>query len=413
VTAAALTRGATAPPRSPDRPAGGPVMARLVWLRSARRRRRDLRRPLEPLERLGRQRLPGTSVDTELYEARDAYDRPFALLLAPATGHASLVLSLVPPADDLLDAEGAELWIADLGVWLAMLVHEPHLAGCAVSLLHDPHAGPAAGLVVTLQLTWRTRGPQGRTDAAALAVELGARLPHLVNGLRRCEAGTAAPLTAAEVARIVGSAYDPLGQGRPGPGPSGPGAAGTEALRVWPDAGPGEASEGWDRLRHDSATSLTWSLSEVRPDLVLSGVLAQLAAAHAEGRPEAARTRVTLLHRPAVGEPGVGVDRPARARPRPAGRLRPLRRAPGPDVPGDRLGDRPVRRPGPGGPGCAHRGLPVVATLDAAPVRDPGRRLRGGHPLRDAPRRPHRRPHDRSRERRVSGPDPEGRTSCC
>ena len=283
-------------------------MARLVWLRSARRRRRDLRRPLEPLERLGRQRLPGTSVDTELYEARDAYDRPFALLLAPATGHASLVLSLVPPADDLLDAEGAELWIADLGVWLAMLVHEPHLAGCAVSLLHDPHAGPAAGLVVTLQLTWRTRGPQGRTDAAALAVELGARLPHLVNGLRRCEAGTAAPLTAAEVARIVGSAYDPLGQGRPGPGPSGPGAAGTEALRVWPDAGPGEASEGWDRLRHDSATSLTWSLSEVRPDLVLSGVLAQLAAAHAEGRPEAARTRVTLLHRPAVGEPSGAAD---------------------------------------------------------------------------------------------------------
>ena len=307
---AALRPGASAvagPVRRPDRPLPGLLRARLVWWRTGRRRRRDLQRPALTLRRLGRLRLPGTTAETELHEARDAYDRPFGLVVVPDTGHASIALAVRPPTPDLLGAEGAELWIADLGVWLALLAHEPQVAGCTVSVVPDAGAGDPLALAVTVQLTWRTRGPQGRTDPAALAAELGGRLPHLVHGLGRCGVGTARPLRAAELVRAVAAAYDPAD----------PSTADHDDHddrddrdddRAWPDAGPRLVAEAWDRLRHDSATSLTWCLSDVPPDQVLSGVLAQLTSAHA--RTGSRRTRVALLYRPAPGRPGAG-DRSA------------------------------------------------------------------------------------------------------
>jgi hypothetical protein len=279
--------GAAVPERRPDRPVPGVTAARLNWWRSRRRRERDRERPLQPVRPDGRSRLPGTAVDTELVEGRDAYDRPFGVVLVPATGHASLTLRLDPRAEGLLTAAAAEPWVADLGVWLALLEHEPQLAGCAVSVLGGP--GPAAAPEVTAQLTWRTRGPYGRIDAAALVVELGARLPHVVGDLDRCEVGEAVPLTAAELLGTVVGGYDPARAADPG--------------RSWSDAGPRSTVEAWDRLRHDSATSLTWSLSDVPPDVVLAAGLTRLAAPDAvPGRAGVARTRVTLVHRPAFAE---------------------------------------------------------------------------------------------------------------
>jgi hypothetical protein len=67
---------------------------------------------------------------------------------------------------------------------------------------------------------------------------------------------------------------------------------------TWQQAAPREPDEGWGRLHHDGATSVTWCLSDVPPAVVLGGVLAQLTAAQGEGRQFLARTRVTLLYRP-------------------------------------------------------------------------------------------------------------------
>jgi hypothetical protein len=253
--------------------------AGLVWWSSRRRRGRDLARPLREPVPLGRHRLPGTSAETALYEALDAYDRPFAMVVAPASGHASLALRVEPPAGDRPEAEP---WIAALGVWLALLGHEPGLAGCAVVLAPGAAPGSSDRIPVVVQLTWRLRGPQGRTDAAALGAELGARLPHVVQGLGRCEVGAASPLRAADLIRTVARAY--------GADPADPDPA------SWAGAAPRAAVEGWDRLHHAGETSLTWCLSDVPPALVLSGVLAQLGAARGAAR--GARTRVTLLLRP-------------------------------------------------------------------------------------------------------------------
>lgn len=280
--------------RPPDRPLPGLLRARFGWWSSGRRRRRDLQRPAQVLRRLGCSRLPGTGADTELYEALDAYDRPFGLVVVPGTGHTSVTLALRPPRPDLLTPDGAASWVDALGAWLAPTAAGPTFAGCTVGVLHPGSPDVAAGGVapaVTLQLTWLARGPQGRTDPAALAAELGGRLPHLVNDLRRRGVGTARPLAAAERVRAVATAYDPDGGG---------------AARAWPEAAPRLAVEAWDRLRHDSATSLTWCLREVPADRVLSGVLAELAAA-----PDgvlAARSRVALLYRPAAPPGGHRIE---------------------------------------------------------------------------------------------------------
>src|SRR5690606_12815699 len=125
------------PRRSRNRLVGG-----VGWWRTARRRRRDLERPAVTPQRLARRRWPGTDVETELHAVHDAYDRPLGLLLVPETGHASAALAVRPAAGDLLGEEGAELWIADLGVWLALLAHEPDLAGCSVVV--EQGAGPDA-----------------------------------------------------------------------------------------------------------------------------------------------------------------------------------------------------------------------------------------------------------------------------
>jgi len=257
---------------------------RWTWWRSGRRRAQDLRRPVHAVPRLGRRRFPGTAADAELHEGRDAYDRPFALVLVPDTGHASLVLDLRPPVADLLPGDAARAWTGDLRRWLAGAADDPELAGCAVSLLH---AGAAPA--VTLQLTYVTRGPQARTDPAALAVELGSRLPHLAVGLARHGVGTARPVGAADLLGVVDAAYDPAREPSPPGDPAG---------SRWSDAASRDVAAAWDRLRHASGASITWSLERIPPDAAMSGVLSRLVAPGPDDGPWAVRARLTLLHRP-------------------------------------------------------------------------------------------------------------------
>ena len=284
----ALVAGPGTPAGAPSgTPVGTPRAlrsGRWTWWRSGRRRAQDLRRPVHAVPRLGRRRFPGTAADAELHEGRDAYDRPFALVLVPDTGHASLVLDLRPPVADLLPGDAARAWTRDLRRWLAGASDDPELAGCAVSLLH---AGAAPA--VTLQLTYVTRGPQARTDPSALAVELGARLPHLAVGLARHGVGTARPVGAADLLGVVDAAYDPAREPTPPGDPGGP---------RWSDAASRDVVAAWDRLRHASGASITWSLERIPPDAALSGVLSRVVTPGPDGGPWTVRARLTLLHRP-------------------------------------------------------------------------------------------------------------------
>jgi hypothetical protein len=287
----ALDVRAPAPPavRTDDPTVAGPLLVHWSWWRSRGARARLHTRPLLMPALSGTLRPPGIGVDTVLVEAPDPYARPCGLVLVRDTGHVSVVLAVDPPSPD------DPGWLQDVGAWLALLDHEPDVAGCAVVL---PGADlPGADLPgserplhppVLVQVTWRLAAFATGGDQAAAAVEVLARVPRLVHGLGQAAVGAARPVPAAELAGFVRRAYD-----------------GGRAARTWSDAGPGHAEQTWDRFRHGAAVSRTWSLNRVPPAAVLSGVAALRATV-----PGAVPTRVTLLALP--GTDGGATPAPAR-----------------------------------------------------------------------------------------------------
>lgn len=297
------------------------LTARLAWWYGVRTRRHLYRSGIVSLVPGGRHLLPGLAAASVLHEALDAYERPFGLLEVPATGHYSAVLRCEADGAALVDAEQVESWVAAWGDWLSALAHEPSLVAAAVTVEAAPDPGtrledevarqlhpaapvlarevlqevvrsyPAGSAVVStrVQLTYRASGPGGRRGPQEMALELGTRLPGLAAALNATGAGGAAAMTAAEIAEAVRVAYDPqvaglLDRAR----------TGAEGALGWDEAGPVAAEEAWDHYRHDSGTSITWSMSEAPRGIVMSGVLARLLAPH----PDVARKRVTLLYRP-------------------------------------------------------------------------------------------------------------------
>jgi hypothetical protein len=268
-------------------PVVDPLRVHWMWWRSRTRRSRLLTRPLLAPSSAGRLRLPGTGVETVLVEAPDPYHRPCALVLVPATGHISAALAVAPPvtpptSNDVPPGGLDRGWTADLGTWLTLLSHEPGLAGSAV-FCHRAAERPG-GVEVLVQLTWTGAAPDVRADPAAAAVWVLRRIPRLVQSLTDGAVGRARPLSAAQLAVVVREAYRRSGA-------SGDQRAGG---RPWSEAVPPGFEESWDQLRHDGMASVTWSLNQVPPQVVLETSGLQSAALPQDG----ARTRVTLLHHP-------------------------------------------------------------------------------------------------------------------
>jgi len=69
--------------------------------------------------------LPGLAARSTLSEARDSYQRPFALLHMPTTGHYTVVFGTEPDGASLVDQEQIDVWVAHWGSWLASLADEP------------------------------------------------------------------------------------------------------------------------------------------------------------------------------------------------------------------------------------------------------------------------------------------------
>ncbi|MDQ2729251.1 MAG: hypothetical protein M3Y91_15645, partial [Actinomycetota bacterium] len=101
-------------------------------------------------------------------------------------------------------------------------------------------------------------------------------------------AGTAEPMTTAQLAAAVRVAYEPTVHALVEE------AGAANAGIAWADAGPSAAQEAADHYWHDGATSVTWAMSQAPRGLVFSNVLAKLLAPHRD----ISRKRVTLLYRP-------------------------------------------------------------------------------------------------------------------
>ncbi|MCF2526728.1 SCO6880 family protein [Yinghuangia soli] len=280
-----------------------------------------------PLGRIpmGTCKLPGLVAASTLYEAQDAWGRPFAMLTIPRTNHHTVVLTTSADGASLVDGDQIDTWVAYWGQWLAQLAHEPRLVAVSVSVEAIPDTGDrlrrevfenmdpsaptlskqvleevvetypvgSARLTTRIALTYSGAGGAnvqgGRKNVDEMAIDLGTRLPGLAAGLQMTGAGPARPLTGEEMAEAIRVAYDPsvallVDQAR---------AAGGSQL-TWDDAGPIAAQESWDHYRHDGAFSITWSMSEAPRGEVHSNVLSRLVSPH----PDIVRKRVTLLYRP-------------------------------------------------------------------------------------------------------------------
>lgn len=299
------------------------LSARLAWA-MAKSRGQHLYRS-GPIGRTppGTCQLPGLAAKTRLYEALDAYKRPYGLLHIRSVNDFTVVLQCDADGAALVDDDQVDTWVAYWGQWLSTLGNEAGLVAASITVETAPDTGErlrdeitghlrpdapelarrvltkvmhdypegAARITTRIALTFegRARASGKQRTAAEMAAEIGTRLPALSSGLSMTGAGTAVPMTAAQIAAAVRVAYDPtvailVDRAR---------SEGGAGLR-WSEAGPFAAQESWDHYRHDSAFSITWAMSDAPRGEVFATVLQRLLAPHED----ILRKRVTLLYRP-------------------------------------------------------------------------------------------------------------------
>lgn len=281
---------------------------------------------------VGSCKLPGLVGTSKLYEAYDAYLRPYALLGFAVSNQYTVVLETV--SDERRGVGPAQLdeWLTLWDRSISALAGSVELAAAAVTLdavvidggtaveaiprwaaetgafdwlLAGRELEETAGVPLRLRariaLTFSSSGGRGRSRGGAeeMATEIGRRLPGLSAGLQLTENGPARPLTAEELTEAVRVAYDPsiaglLAQAR---------REGGSGIR-WEQVGPVDSANEWDHYRHDGACSVTWATSRVSGGDFFSSIAARWLIPD-EGVIE---KRVTLLYGPPTPEPAPEPD---------------------------------------------------------------------------------------------------------
>jgi hypothetical protein len=269
--------------------------------------------------------LPGVLAPATLVSAEDGYGGRYGIVWDRRTGMLTPTLRVIPASTWLADRADADSWVAGWGSWLASLGHVPMLLWVTVTIdtapepgsaLADavadaidpaaPHAArqimgqlaaaaPAAAADVDtrVSLTFDPKAspaaPRGLTDAAA---EAGSALAGLESALGTCGVSVLGRLSAAEIAGVVRTAFDPAARGEVARIAARARAGQITGLLDWADAGPVGAEEFPDHYRHDSGLSVTWAWHEAPRQNVTADVLARLVA------PGPYPKRVTLQYRP-------------------------------------------------------------------------------------------------------------------
>ncbi|MBT2520899.1 SCO6880 family protein [Arthrobacter sp. ISL-28] len=272
----------------------------------------------------GMYQLPGLAAKSRLYEFRDSYNRPFAMLHVPTTNHFTVVFSTEPDGASLVDPEQIDAWVANWGGWLAALGDEAGLEAAAVTVETAPDSGyrlrnevemniddnapEAAEAIlrevirtypegsatvrawVSLTFTASLRAGSRKREPEDVARDLASRIPGLGARLQSTGAGIARPMSAQDLCEVVRIAYDPpaaliIDEAH---------SAGTPVALTWGDVGPTATQANWDTYRHDGAFSASWTMTGAPRGSVNSSVLSRLLAPHGD----VDRKRVSLLYRP-------------------------------------------------------------------------------------------------------------------
>ena len=276
-------------------------------------------------ERAGGFTLPGVLASAALLSAEDGYGGRYGLIWDRRTGLLTATLRVEPTSTWLAERADADSWVASWGGWLAGLGHMPMVRWVtvtvdtapepgsaladAVAAAIDPAAPAAARMILSqlaatapaaaadvdtrVSLTFDPKAspaaPRNLTEATA---EAGRALLALESTLGTCGVSVLERLSAAGIAGVVRTAFDPAArgeilrlaaQGQAGDGP---------VQLGWADAGPFGAEEFPGHYRHDSGVSVSWAWHEAPRQNVTADVLARLIT------PGPYPKRVSLQYRP-------------------------------------------------------------------------------------------------------------------
>ena len=269
--------------------------------------------------------LPGLLTATELLEAEDGFGGHYGIVRDRHTGYLTATLRVVPTSTWLADREDADTWVANWGAWLASLGYIPALRWVTVTVDTAPEPGstladtvaaaldlaapqaarhimaqlvataPAAAADVDTRVSLTfdpSASPAGPKTLQEAIAETGRTLQGLESQLGCCGVTVTGRARAADIAGICRTAFDPAVRGDVNRLLAAGGDLRRDGRLNWASAGPSGAEELWDRYRHGSGVSVSWSWREAPRQNVHADVLARLTA------PTAWPKRVTLQYRP-------------------------------------------------------------------------------------------------------------------
>jgi hypothetical protein len=275
----------------------------------------------------GAWQLPGLLAPTRVVDADDGRGGRFGVVHDQRSGLLTATVRCDARSTWLVAGPQAEGWVSNWHSWLADLGLMPLVAWVAVTV--DTAPEPGATLAEQIHLRVDPRAPQDALDllgdlvvhspAAAADVDtrvsitfdpsravqrlddLDAQLGEVARllwaleaSLAECGVSVLGRASAAELAGIVRTAFDPAARGEVNRLLSS-GATAGEVLR-WEEAGPVGAEEHWEDYQHDSGWSVSWGWHEAPRQHVTSNVLIPLLS------PGRWPRRVTLLYRPLSAE---------------------------------------------------------------------------------------------------------------
>lgn len=261
--------------------------------------------------------LPGVLAPTELLDVEVPGRERCGLVWDRRSGLMSATMLLSTGGTLLSDQLTSETYVASWGALLSSLADQPSIKWAAVTVEITPDAGPAlrrdvdarmdptapalarqilaelvdaapaASARVATRLTV-TVDPAAGGERIASVTEGAAQTLRVLDSLNPAAAGAEVlrRATAADMARIVRSAYDPDSRNTAATDwrPEG------ENL-PWGDTGPVGCEEEPDHYRHENAYSVSWALLEAPRQQVAHNVLLRLLS------PGQFARRVTLLYR--------------------------------------------------------------------------------------------------------------------
>jgi hypothetical protein len=270
-------------------------------------------------------RLPGVLAPLALLDAEDGYGGRYGIVVDRRTGLMTPTLRVIPASTWLANRGDVDTWVANWGGWLASLGYMPALRWVTVTIDTAPEPGStladtvAAAIDPASPLTARqimgqlveaapataadvdtrvsiTFDPKASSpvpaDLTAAAAEVGRLLYGLESALGTCGVTVLGRASAAEIAGVIRTAFDPAARGEVNRLIA-QARAGQPGHRLgWPEAGPIGAEEEPGCYRHDSGISVTWAWQEAPRQNVTADVLARLVA------PGRYPKRVSLQYRP-------------------------------------------------------------------------------------------------------------------